>query len=91
MATTTLPTTHQPAFSPPHASPSTHLLANKPASKPTSTSTPSTKPTLSAEPNVQTVVLGNLQIRAWYPSFYPPELIGGGGGGNGNGRVVERL
>ncbi|KAK3044461.1 hypothetical protein LTS18_001227, partial [Coniosporium uncinatum] len=58
MATTTSPTTHQPTFSPHRASPSTPLLANKAASKPTSTSTPTTKPTLPAEPNVQTVVLG---------------------------------
>jgi hypothetical protein len=28
-------------------------------------------------PNVANVVLGNLHIKPWYPSFYPEELIGG--------------
>ncbi|KAF2457579.1 acyl-CoA N-acyltransferase [Lineolata rhizophorae] len=28
-----------------------------------------------AEPNVQSVVLGDMLIRAWYPSFYPEELV----------------
>lgn len=34
------------------------------------------------EPNVLNVVLGNLLIRPWYPSFYPEELAG---------RKTERL
>ncbi|KAG8628675.1 hypothetical protein KVT40_002540 [Elsinoe batatas] len=29
-----------------------------------------------AEHNVQSVVLGNLLIKPWYPAFYPQELIG---------------
>jgi len=29
-----------------------------------------------AEPNVLHVVLGNLLIRPWYPSFYPEDLVG---------------
>ncbi|KAL1310858.1 hypothetical protein AAFC00_001090 [Neodothiora populina] len=28
------------------------------------------------EPNVLTVVLGNLLIKPWYPSFYPEDLVG---------------
>jgi hypothetical protein len=28
------------------------------------------------EPNVKEVVLGNLWIKPWYPSFYPEELVG---------------
>jgi len=35
-----------------------------------------------AEPNIQHVVLGNLLIKCWYPSFYPDEMVG---------RGVERL
>lgn len=36
----------------------------------------------SVDPNVLEVVLGNLLIKPWYPSFYPEELVG---------RTVERL
>lgn len=36
--------------------------------------TPSKTPT---QPNVANVVLGNLHIKPWYPSFYPKEQIGG--------------
>lgn len=28
-------------------------------------------------PNVSNVVLGNLHIKPWYPSFYPEDLVGG--------------
>ena len=28
-------------------------------------------------PNVSNVVLGNLHIKPWYPSFYPEETLGG--------------
>lgn len=28
-------------------------------------------------PNVSNVVLGNLHIKPWYPSFYPEEMLGG--------------
>lgn len=28
------------------------------------------------EPNVETVVFGDVLIKPWYPSFYPKELIG---------------
>lgn len=28
-------------------------------------------------PNVSNVVLGNLHIKPWYPSFYPEEMVGG--------------
>jgi hypothetical protein len=38
--------------------------------------------TVAAEPNVREVVLGDLRIPAWYPSFYPEELVG---------RKTERL
>ena len=31
---------------------------------------------VSTEPNVLNVVLGNLQIKPWYPSFYPEDLVG---------------
>lgn len=41
--------------------------------------TPKKSPT---EPNVLNVVLGNLQIKPWYPSFYPEDLVG---------RKAERL
>ena len=34
------------------------------------------------EPNVLNVVLGNLLVKPWYPSFYPEELVG---------RKTERL
>lgn len=34
------------------------------------------------EPNVLNVVLGNLLIKPWYPSFYPEDLVG---------KVVDRL
>jgi len=34
------------------------------------------------EPNVVNVVLGDLLIKPWYPSFYPEELVG---------RKTERL
>lgn len=34
------------------------------------------------EPNVLNVVLGDLLVKPWYPSFYPEELVG---------RRVERL
>lgn len=34
------------------------------------------------EPNVINVVLGDLLIKPWYPSFYPEELVG---------RKIERL
>lgn len=30
-----------------------------------------------ATPNVANVVLGNLHIKPWYPSFYPEDLVGG--------------
>lgn len=29
------------------------------------------------QPNVANVVLGNLHIKPWYPSFYPEDLLGG--------------
>ncbi|KAK5152475.1 SAS complex subunit [Recurvomyces mirabilis] len=29
------------------------------------------------QPNVANVVLGNLHIKPWYPSFYPEDMIGG--------------
>ncbi|KAF2724122.1 histone acetyltransferase, MYST family [Polychaeton citri CBS 116435] len=29
------------------------------------------------QPNVSNVVLGNLHIKPWYPSFYPEDLVGG--------------
>lgn len=41
--------------------------------------TPKKSPT---EPNVLNVVLGNIQIKPWYPSFYPEDLVG---------RKAERL
>lgn len=28
-------------------------------------------------PNVANIMLGNLHIKPWYPSFYPEDLIGG--------------
>ena len=28
-------------------------------------------------PNVSNVVLGNLHIKPWYPSFYPEDMLGG--------------
>ena len=34
------------------------------------------KPKAATEPNVLNVVLGNLRIKPWYPSFYPEELVG---------------
>ncbi|KAK5124423.1 hypothetical protein LTR85_001640 [Meristemomyces frigidus] len=35
------------------------------------------------QPNVANVVLGNLPIKPWYPSFYPEDMVGG--------RKTERL
>ena len=35
------------------------------------------------QPNIANVVLGNLHIKPWYPSFYPEDLVGG--------KAVERL
>ena len=37
---------------------------------------------LPKEPNVLNVVLGNLLIKPWYPSFYAEDLVG---------KVVDRL
>ena len=39
---------------------------------------PSKPPSLKgpADRNVHYVVLGNLQFKPWYPSFYPEELVG---------------
>lgn len=34
------------------------------------------KPATPAKQNVLNVVLGNLLIKPWYPSFYPEELVG---------------
>ncbi|KAK3691907.1 SAS complex subunit [Vermiconidia calcicola] len=31
----------------------------------------------SMSPNVSNVVLGNLHVKPWYPSFYPEDMIGG--------------
>lgn len=28
-------------------------------------------------PNIANVVLGNLHVKPWYPSFYPEDLVGG--------------
>ncbi|KAF2101458.1 histone acetyltransferase, MYST family [Rhizodiscina lignyota] len=42
---------------------------------PTINGTPA-KPRPSPQLNVQDVVLGNLWIKPWYPSFYPEDLIG---------------
>ena len=28
-------------------------------------------------PNVSNVMLGNLHIKPWYPSFYPEDMMGG--------------
>jgi len=33
-------------------------------------------PPLPLEPNVKEVVLGDLWIKPWFPSFYPEELVG---------------
>lgn len=33
-------------------------------------------PPLPLEPNVNEVVLGDLWIKPWFPSFYPEELVG---------------
>lgn len=51
-----------------------------PKSMPSSFHTPTKS---AAEPNVANVVLGNVAIKPWYPSFYPEELLGG--------RRAERL
>ncbi|KAK7513051.1 acyl-CoA N-acyltransferase [Phyllosticta citriasiana] len=47
----------------------------------TPTATPNQRPA-TMEPNVIHVVLGDLLIKPWYPSFYPEELVG---------RRIERL
>ncbi|KAK5743858.1 SAS complex subunit [Elasticomyces elasticus] len=47
------------------ASPSTVFSPNR---------TPNRSP---MEPNVANVVLGNLHIQPWYPSFYPEDMVGG--------------
>ncbi|SMR56340.1 unnamed protein product [Zymoseptoria tritici ST99CH_3D1] len=40
--------------------------------------TPSNKKTTAATtPNISNVVLENLHIKPWYPSFYPEDLVGG--------------
>ncbi|CAD0030141.1 unnamed protein product [Aureobasidium pullulans] len=53
--------------------------AVSPQTRPREDQTPKKSPT---EPNVLNVVLGNLQIKPWYPSFYPEDLVG---------RKAERL
>lgn len=37
--------------------------------------TPARGPPL--QPNIANVVLGNLHIKPWYPSFYPEDMVGG--------------
>ncbi|CAD0041064.1 unnamed protein product, partial [Aureobasidium pullulans] len=61
--------------------PSIHDMAAavSPQTRPREDQTPKKSPT---EPNVLNVVLGNLQIKPWYPSFYPEDLVG---------RKAERL
>lgn len=54
-------------------------VAVSPQTRPREDQTPKKSPT---EPNVLNVVLGNLQIKPWYPSFYPEDLVG---------RKAERL
>ncbi|KAK4574088.1 SAS complex subunit [Recurvomyces mirabilis] len=51
----------------PSATPTNNILLSP-------TRTPQRPP---MQPNVANVVLGNLHIKPWYPSFYPEDMIGG--------------
>jgi hypothetical protein len=46
------------------------------STQPTSSLTTMPAASTTVEPNVKNVVLGDLQIKPWYPSFYPEELVG---------------
>ncbi|KAK4613250.1 Histone acetyltransferase KAT8 [Fulvia fulva] len=50
-------------------------VTNMPAGSPTGAHRTPDKRSLT--PNVSNVVLGNLHIKPWYPSFYPDDLVGG--------------
>ncbi|KAK8242541.1 acyl-CoA N-acyltransferase [Phyllosticta capitalensis] len=67
------------------APPSTGLApssSHNGAAAPATPATPSSQRPANMEPNVINVVLGDLLIKPWYPSFYPEELVG---------RKIERL
>ncbi|KAF2174017.1 hypothetical protein M409DRAFT_35204 [Zasmidium cellare ATCC 36951] len=49
-----------------------------PSASPRALQSPQKTPNKAAlNPNVTNVVLGNLHIKPWYPSFYPEDLVGG--------------
>ena len=41
--------------------------------------------------NIKEVVLGDIWIAPWYPSFYPEELVGAERGAGAAGATLERL
>ncbi|TKA43241.1 hypothetical protein B0A54_05722 [Friedmanniomyces endolithicus] len=52
-------------------------MANMTSASPLSILSPNRSSSKPQEPNVANVVMGNLHIRPWYPSFYPEDMVGG--------------
>lgn len=53
-------------------------VSTVPSAAPRGLQSPHRTPNKAAlNPNVTNVVLGNLHIKPWYPSFYPEDLVGG--------------
>ncbi|KAK0947052.1 SAS complex subunit [Friedmanniomyces endolithicus] len=52
-------------------------MANMASASPLSILSPNRSTTKPQEPNVANVVMGNLHIKPWYPSFYPEDMVGG--------------
>ena len=54
------------------------MPGTKPAASPVGITSPHRGPNRAPmPPNVSNVVLGNLHIKPWFPSFYPEDMIGG--------------
>ncbi len=52
-------------------------MANMASASPLNILSPNRSSTKPQEPNVANVVIGNLHIKPWYPSFYPEDMVGG--------------
>jgi hypothetical protein len=65
-------------LSSPSRDPVAALRSPRAGNKKNATSAPATAP----ERNVREVILTNLRVETWFPSFYPEELVG---------RAVDRL
>ena len=54
------------------------MAVTKPAVSPATLTSPHrTSNRAPMQPNVSNVVLGNLHIKPWFPSFYPEDMVGG--------------